>query len=154
MQIDFDVLATIVDHVALTATAASLQPTEATMQQSSSSKIRIPLDHPETDALDLRIRDLILSGCLSEGEHGRLIKSSIELRRVDRSLARKLLGLPLPETDIRPMYPDENQLTFSIYHGVDQRLVEAGWVYRLRDYVERVEAKYVRRQAVGPEDDI
>jgi hypothetical protein len=109
-------------------------------------KIHLPLDHPELDALALRIRQLIFSCDLTENEHGTLIKQSKALRKADILLARVLYGRPLPPTDIRPLFWDDYWNPFSPFHGRDggptRVEVAVGWVFRVAEYVEKLVRKY------------
>lgn len=126
------------------------------MQQSCSSKIRIPLERLEFDALDLRIRDLLLSDRLSELEEGKLKKLRRDLRKVDRYFTLAPMGRPLPETDFRPMYPEAHLHVLDGYSSVlgDELIVKAGWFYRVREYVERIEDRYDLPRTRHPEEDI
>lgn len=119
------------------------------------SRIRIPCDHPELDALDLRIRDLLLSGTLTEGECGILAKGQRRLHKLDRPLARWFPEKPLPPTECRPLLPDEWSNARSPYWGLPMVEVMVGWVFRLAEYVQRLEAKYgVVSTCDGGDDDL
>lgn len=117
-------------------------------------KIRIPLDHPETEQISKRIRFLIFSGMLSEDECGRLTKWQRELRKADSLLSRILYDRPLPATELRPLFYDYK----GPFLSGSQAEVATGWVFRLREYVEKLERKYSvgfdRASNVVGDDDI
>lgn len=104
-------------------------------------KIRIPLDHPDTENLAKRIRTLIFSGVLADDECGQLIKKERELRKVDYRLAQRLFDTPLPMSSLRPIFWDDYRRPFSGVFGCHELDVWAGWVARLREYVERLEQR-------------
>lgn len=116
-------------------------------------KIRVPLDHPETERLAKRITFLIFSGKLTEDECGQLIKKERDLRKVDYRLARRLFDAPIPVSPHRPMFWDDHRRPFSGVFCGDELAVWAGWVARLREYVERLERKYLGRAAAASDGD-
>ena len=126
----------------------------ASSKGKGTKKIRLPLDHPEIDGLDIRISILVRCGRLTEYECGFLIKKRSELRVVSRRLSRRLLGAPLPSTDCRPLYADEGKLPTSQYFGLSDEIVLAGWVHRLREYIERIEHKYPLPASAGEVGDV
>jgi hypothetical protein len=118
---------------------------QAHERDQGAQKIRIPLDHPDTERLAKRIRTLMFSGALTEDECGQLIKKERELRKVDYRLARRLFEAPIPASPYRPMFWDDYYRPCSAVFGCDTLEVWAGWVARLREYVERLEQKYFGR---------
>jgi hypothetical protein len=106
------------------------------------SGIRIPLDHFECEALAKRINRLMFSGVLTEDERGLLVKKERDLRKVDYILARELFDRPLPRTDCRPMFWDDHGRPLAPSVGRNDTETRAGWVHRLREYVERIEIKH------------
>jgi len=98
-------------------------------QSRGGNKVRIPLDHPETDAIAKRICILLCMDVINDDERGHLIKKYGDLR-------------PLPPTELRPMFFDDYLRPLSGMNGKPAILVMAGWVHRLRDYVGRLERKY------------
>lgn len=126
-------------------------------QSRGRNKVRIPLDHPETDAIAKRICILLCMDVINDDERGHLIKKYSDLRKADYRLARLLFGQPLPTTTLRPDFYDDycRPLAFMGKVATD-RLgreypfgstswkieVMSGWVHRLREYVERLERKY------------
>lgn len=106
-------------------------------------KIRIPLDHHECDALDQRIRILLSSGRLNEQECGHLLKWRRDLRKVDFRIARRIFDKPLYDTDARPnLWDDHLRKIFCGLEDYHELEIWSGWVHRLREYVDRLEAKY------------
>ncbi|BBF92834.1 hypothetical protein [Blastochloris tepida] len=99
--------------------------------------IRIPLDHPEIDAIDLRMHVLAATGELNDAELGMLIKLWRNARRADKFLGRALLGGALPETSVRPMFWDA-----AAQYECSQIECAAGFVLRVREWVEKLERKY------------
>lgn len=120
------------------------------------AKYREPLDRPETEAIAKRIYALIKLGCLSNEEVALLIKTSRELRKVDWRLARRLHNRPLPSTSLRPLFWDDAMRPSSGVMGCHEIEVWAGWVFRVQDYIDRLEAKYQSKGAALPcnDDDI
>jgi hypothetical protein len=82
---------------------------------------------------------------INDDERGHLIKKYSELRKADYRLARRLFDNPLPATNMRPMFFDDYSRPLSGVFGQPDLFVMAGWVFRLRDYVERLERKYFGR---------
>lgn len=129
-------------------------------------RVRIPLDHPETEAIAARMQRLLDNEALPDGVFGEIVKRMRTLRDADYSLARGLQGKAIPKTDVRPFYPDdylrpssscfEYFLSVPHYHCRTECL--AGWVLRLKDWVDNLEARYyghaVRRPSCEVEDDI
>ena len=131
-----------------------MQLVEAARDRSAPKTFRLPLDHPETELIDQRIHALLDRGRLNDQEFGQLVKLTKSLKRADRFLARVLYGRPLPRTSIRPLFWDD---AFHRLHHVGGLPVEAiaGWVWRVAEYVERIERKYgVAAPAMEPGDDI
>lgn len=111
-------------------------------QSRERGKVRLPLDHHETESVAKRIHILLCTDALSDDERGHLIKKYSDLRKADCRLARRLFDNPLPATSMRPMFFDDNNRPLSGVFGQPDLLVMTGWVFRLRDYVERLERKY------------
>lgn len=111
-------------------------------QSRGGNKVRIPLDHPETDAIAKRIYILLCMDVINDDERGHMIKKYGDLRKADYRLARLLFDSPLPPTELRPMFFDDYLRPLSGMNGKPAILVMAGWVHRLRDYVGRLERKY------------
>ena len=111
-------------------------------QSRGRNTVRLPLDHHETEAIAKRIHILLCTDVLSDDERGHLIKKCSDLRKADYRLARRLFENPLPATGMRPMFFDDNNRPLSGVFGQPDLLVMAGWVFRLREYVERLERKY------------
>ncbi|MDB5601179.1 MAG: hypothetical protein JWN71_3223 [Xanthobacteraceae bacterium] len=107
------------------------------------SKIRLALDHPEAEAIAKRVHLLMCMDVLNDDERGNLIKKYSELRKVDFRLARRVFEGPLPVTDIRPMFYDDHCRPGSGVFGRCEVEVWAGWVFRLRDYVAKLEHKHL-----------
>jgi hypothetical protein len=106
-------------------------------------KIRIPLDNPQCEALDLRITDLFATGRLTEIEKGWLLKARRRLRGIERTIGRITAdGRPLPKTDKRPLFYE-----FVGMDGTDGEIREnySGWLSRVDEYFERLELKYSLR---------
>lgn len=103
-------------------------------------KIRIPMDHSAAEHLDVRISRLFAFKTLSDYEVGLLIKKRRELKKADRYLARVLGARPLPDVDARPLYFDGCSPSISGSHN--QIELCAGWIFRLSEYIERLEIKY------------
>lgn len=128
----------------------SIQTTDA--GHDDGAKIRIPLDHPETDAIHFRASVLLGAGILNDREFGTLLKKIRELRRVDFKLARRLCGRPLPWTDCRPELPAEALMPASPHFGKREVEVWTGWVRRVADYVAALEMKYFGAAEVENDD--
>lgn len=103
-------------------------------------KVRLPLDHPELEKIDCDIHELIRSGELNEFDLGTLIKKQRELRHLDRPLARVLGHNPLPVADKRPLFSDDWKRTDCTFGAMIE--CWAGWVARLREYVQNLKLKY------------
>lgn len=93
--------------------------------------IRIPLYHSQTEQISKRMRRLVLSGVLSEDEHGKLFREEPFLRKADRGIYRFFSDRGLPETALRPVFWNV---------GTVESII--GWVLGLREYVESLEQKY------------
>jgi hypothetical protein len=103
-------------------------------------KIRIPMDYPAAELLNVRINRLFAFEVLSDYEAGLLCKKRRELKKADRRLARVLGTQSLPAVDVRPLYFDG--CSHSILGSHNQIELCAGWIFRLSEYIERLEIKY------------
>lgn len=113
-------------------------------------KIRIPLDHPEVEAIDLRMHVLAATGELNDAELGMLIKLRRSVVKADKMLGRRLIGRPLPETSLRPIFWDECRNAMSQVFESDPVECAAGFVLRVSEYVEKLERKYGVAEAPEP----
>jgi hypothetical protein len=130
-----------------------MQLLQSTVTDANGQKIRIPLDHHETDLVDKRIHNLLSLGGLSDDDFGNLLKKRHDLRIVDRRLARRLFDRPLPRTGLRPKFWDDAHRPMSDVFGHAEIDVWAGWVRRLQEYVLRLERRY-GGGSIGDDDDI
>lgn len=119
------------------------------LQTTSAIDGRIPLGHPEMDTIHLRANALLNAGAVSGQEFRTIANTMCELRKVDRRLALRLAGQPLPPSHCRPELPDEAIMPASRYLGEPEILVLVGWVWRVDEDVRALEAKYF-----GGNDDI
>lgn len=119
--------------------------------------VRTPMDHHQCEALARRICRLLATDLLSYDERGNLTKKLRELYKVDHRIARQLFDRPLPHTTIRPMFFDDNMRPGSGVCGCSNVECWAGWVFRLCEYVERIETRYAipipPRDRIVPEVD-
>jgi hypothetical protein len=123
----------------------------------NAQNIRMPLDHHECDALDRRIAHLVSCGVLTEDELGILLKKRRDLRKVDYRLARRLFARSLPINELRPDFWDDYRRPMSGVFGAPELECMAGWVFRLLEYVAKLECRYLGKVDIAPprdDDDI
>jgi hypothetical protein len=101
-------------------------------------KIRIPLDHSECDALDLRIYNLLLHDDLTDMQRGRLLKERGRLRLLDPRVMRVTQYAPLPCTRRRPQFVCFFDMPSSVADCLENY---AGYLSRIREFVESVEVQ-------------
>ena len=107
----------------------------------TSRRYRAGLGHPEVCRLLTRIERLDHSGALSDAEINRIVWSGANLETFAGYYWRDFnafVGKPLPDPGCRPLYDalypfDDRKPDFS-------RVL--GYFHRVRQYVERLEAKY------------
>lgn len=103
----------------------------------SGGKYRLPLTHPEVEALGHRADRAYREFPLAERERALLLKAYAGLSRVDRFFASAYEGRPLPPSSIRPPEPWSRGVILDRPHEI-----KAGYVERVRAYVEAIEQKY------------
>lgn len=99
-------------------------------------------EHPDVTAMMQRIEKITRSGSLTQGERGILAEAMEALATMGRECGRELAdlaGKPLPDPGRRP----EARAVFyyRLTYGRGFPLV-LGYFHRVREYVERLEAKY------------
>lgn len=108
----------------------------------SGRDFRVPLDHPDIEAIARRIDRLYRAAPLTNEDRGRLLKIYEGLEQVDYCLARRLRTQRLPITDLSPLFWDDDRYPTSDAWGCDGVEAKAGWVWRVHDFVERLERRY------------
>ncbi len=105
-------------------------------------KVRFPLDHPIIDALDLRIRNLLDAGGLTEVEYGRLLKERSRLSKIEPVLVRLTHQLALPEADLS--LPQVPYHVFAGAGGVMGEMLQnhVNYIARVCAYVARIENRF------------
>ncbi|MER8440718.1 hypothetical protein NKH36_33150 [Mesorhizobium sp. M1312] len=100
----------------------------------SGNDFRLPLDHPEIEAVGRRADRLYRTAKLSDDERAWLLKKYAGLEVADLYLMGALGDRPLPKTDLRPCRP-------RLGGGTAGPTIEdhAGFVTRMLEYVERLE---------------
>lgn len=109
-----------------------------------SDNVRLPLDHPGTEAIAKRIQCLLGMDALSDDDRGNLRKKYRDLHKADSLLARKFFGRPLPITDLRPQFWNDWR-SASLQSGIfvdDQFIIAAGFVQWVREWVDTLERRY------------
>ncbi len=109
-----------------------------------SDNVRLPLDHPETEAIAKRIQCLLGIDALSGDDRGNLRKKYRDLQKADSLLVRQFFGRPLPVTGLRPQFWNDGQ-SASLQSGTfvdDKFIIAAGFVQWVREWVETLERQY------------
>jgi hypothetical protein len=106
----------------------------------SGKNYRLPLDHPQVEAVGHKLEALYQGGKLCDEKMLELIKLYRSLIRVDRYCSNRWGASPLPNAPIRPGRPDAGQLVASEYFGLPDHEVRAGFVYYAADCAAQLEA--------------
>ncbi|GLS30561.1 hypothetical protein SAMN04488498_103122 [Mesorhizobium albiziae] len=103
----------------------------------SAGDYRLPLDHPDVEAVGRRADRLYQTAPLSDDERGLLIKKYAGLEDADRFLSGWLHDRLLPETNLRPQRPWSGG---GVVGAVTEHHV--GFVARAREYIEKLERRH------------
>lgn len=103
------------------------------------SRFRIPLNHPDIEAVGKRIEALMHRPDLEQDEGGNLTRMYRDLRKADRALHWMLGDRQLPESTMRPDFPDDAQRPSSEFFGMSDFEIRVGFVWRVSEYVDQLE---------------
>lgn len=101
---------------------------------------RPSLDHIDIEAIGRRGDRLYQTAALSDDERGKLIKTYELLGKADRFLARRLRDQPIWITQLRPRFWND---WFGIEGNQGQTETACGFVWRVLEFIERLEARHV-----------
>lgn len=113
----------------------------------SGKSYRLRLDHPEIEAIGARMERLYQRALLPDDERGETLKLYKSLSSADRFFANAYGDHPLPKTRIRPKFVTDSRRPSSEYFGAPDHEVRAGFIWRVLEYVERLEQQYLGTQA-------
>lgn len=116
----------------------------------SGKKYRLPLNHPQIEAIAARA-DAVYRGTLTDHERGTLLKLYRHLKHTGRSIYRREGEKSLPKTEVRPK---SLNVKASDLVGCGPWEIEAGFIWRISEYVERLERKYGADTPVSEPDEI
>ncbi|WP_143149334.1 hypothetical protein [Hyphomicrobium sp. CS1BSMeth3] len=114
----------------------------------SGGDYRMPLDHPCCEKIGARADRVYREAPLAESERVRLLKYYGMLQEADERAVDFFLHAPLPETDFRPLVWNVGRFNARdtlLTQGINEKRHPAwlaGWVWRVSEWVAKVELKY------------
>jgi hypothetical protein len=109
---------------------------------------RLPFDHPEVEAVGQICDALYRLAPLREGERSAIIRAHMRLEEADLHLFSRFGEAQLPATSVRPRKPQR-----TLMETREDWELTAGYVARVRDFLEALLDRYDLWERCGIRDD-